>query len=73
MRECTVKDVPCHRVIAAGGALGGYGGNLELKRGLLRAEGLLVSTTRVRDFAERRWRWQGPTGTDRRRNPLSLR
>lgn len=55
MRNCKAADVPCHRVIGAGGALGGYGGNLELKRGLLRAEGLLVSTTRVRDFAERRW------------------
>lgn len=32
--------VPCHRVIAAGGALGGYGGGLELKRALLRLEGV---------------------------------
>ncbi len=71
MRECRLQDVPCHRVIAAGGGLGGYGGNLELKRALLRAEGVLVSTTRVRDFAARRWRGRG--GTDRRRNPLSQR
>ena len=55
MRECAGRDMPCHRVIAAGGALGGYGGNLELKRGLLRAEGILVSGTRVRDFTARRW------------------
>jgi methylated-DNA-[protein]-cysteine S-methyltransferase len=27
--------VPCHRVIAAGGALGGYGGGLDKKRWLL--------------------------------------
>ena len=71
MRECSSRDVPCHRVIAAGGGLGGYGGNLELKRALLRAEGVLVSTRRVRDFATRRWR--GRAGTDRRPNPLSLR
>ena len=32
--------VPCHRVIAAGGALGGYGGGLELKRTLLKLEGV---------------------------------
>ena len=32
--------VPCHRVIAAGGAIGGYGGGLELKRALLRLEGV---------------------------------
>jgi O-6-methylguanine DNA methyltransferase len=55
MRTCRSRDVPCHRVIAAGGALGGYGGNLELKRSLLRAEGLLVSPRRVRNFRERRW------------------
>jgi methylated-DNA-[protein]-cysteine S-methyltransferase len=30
--------VPCHRVIAAGGGLGGYGGGLELKQGLLDLE-----------------------------------
>ncbi|MGN1003201.1 MAG: methylated-DNA--[protein]-cysteine S-methyltransferase [Oscillospiraceae bacterium] len=32
--------VPCHRVIAADGTLGGYGGGLELKRALLKLEGL---------------------------------
>ena len=56
MRDCASRDVPCHRVIAAGGGLGGYGGNLELKRALLRAEGALVTATRVRDFTARRWR-----------------
>jgi O-6-methylguanine DNA methyltransferase len=55
MRDCRAPDVPCHRVIAAAGRLGGYGGNLELKRALLRAEGILVSRTSIRDFAARRW------------------
>jgi O-6-methylguanine DNA methyltransferase len=56
MRETRDPAMPCHRVIAAGGALGGYGaGNLQLKRELLRAEGLEVSMTRVRDFAKVRW------------------
>ncbi|MGM9607053.1 MAG: methylated-DNA--[protein]-cysteine S-methyltransferase [Oscillospiraceae bacterium] len=32
--------VPCHRVIAADGTLGGYGGGLELKRTLLKLEGV---------------------------------
>lgn len=72
MRECGARDVPCHRVVAAGGALGGYGGRLELKRALLRAEGALVTGSRIRDFAKRRWRAPRP-GTARRRNPLSLR
>lgn len=33
--------VPCHRVLRSGGALGGYGGGLEVKRELLRLEGVL--------------------------------
>ena len=55
MRTCGSRDVPCHRVVAAAGRLGGYGGNLELKRALLRAEGLTVTRTAIRDFRERRW------------------
>jgi alkylated DNA nucleotide flippase Atl1 len=56
MRECRDPGTPCHRVIAAGGGLGGYGGNLQLKRELLRAEGLEVGPNRVRGFALVRWR-----------------
>ncbi len=33
--------VPCHRVIASDGTLGGYGGGVERKRWLLRHEGAL--------------------------------
>lgn len=33
--------VPCHRVLASGGGLGGYGGGLEMKKALLRLEGAL--------------------------------
>jgi methylated-DNA-[protein]-cysteine S-methyltransferase len=32
--------VPCHRVLRTGGALGGYGGGLEVKRALLEIEGV---------------------------------
>lgn len=32
--------VPCHRVLRTGGALGGYGGGLEVKEFLLRLEGV---------------------------------
>jgi methylated-DNA-[protein]-cysteine S-methyltransferase len=35
--------VPCHRVLRSGGALGGYGGGAEMKRGLLELEGVLGS------------------------------
>ncbi|MFQ5948397.1 MAG: methylated-DNA--[protein]-cysteine S-methyltransferase [Acidimicrobiia bacterium] len=31
--------IPCHRVVAADGRLGGYGGGLALKKALLRIEG----------------------------------
>ena len=34
--------VPCHRVIAADGTLGGYGGGLERKHWLLRHEGAIA-------------------------------
>lgn len=33
--------VPCHRVLRTGGALGGYGGGLPMKRALLELEGFL--------------------------------
>jgi methylated-DNA-[protein]-cysteine S-methyltransferase len=33
--------VPCHRVLHAGGGLGGYTGGLDIKRKLLRVEGVL--------------------------------
>jgi methylated-DNA-[protein]-cysteine S-methyltransferase len=56
MRGCGDPGVPCHRVIAAGGSLGGYGGNLQLKRELLRAEGVEVGMGRIRGFERLRWR-----------------
>jgi O-6-methylguanine DNA methyltransferase len=55
MRECRDPGTPCHRVIASGGSLGGYGGNLQTKRELLRAEGLAVGLSRVRRFEDVRW------------------
>ena len=48
-------DVPCHRVIAAGGHLGGYGGQEALKRALLAAEGVPVSGGRIRELSRFRW------------------
>lgn len=55
MRTARVPGVPYHRVIAAGGRLGGYGGSEGLKRALLAAEGVVVSGTRVRDFDRKRF------------------
>jgi O-6-methylguanine DNA methyltransferase len=56
MRDCRRADVPCHRVIAAGGRLGGYGGSEALKRSLLAAEGVPFSGARVREFSRLRWK-----------------
>lgn len=55
MKGCRVAGVPCHRVVAAGGRLGGYGGSEALKRALLAAEGVIVAGTRVREFDRKRF------------------
>jgi O-6-methylguanine DNA methyltransferase len=55
MRGCADPSVPCHRVVASGGALGGYGGQEHLKRGLLAAEGVRVRGRRFVDFDTIRW------------------
>jgi O-6-methylguanine DNA methyltransferase len=59
MRDCGDPSIPCQRVIAAGGALGGYGSNIQVKRELLRAEGLEVGRARVRGFDAVRWTPRG--------------
>ena len=55
MRDAQQPGLPYHRVIAAGGRLGGYGGYLGLKRALLVAEGLVVTGSRVRNLAAVSW------------------
>lgn len=59
MRRGGEAGLPYHRVIAAGGRLGGYGRHPQLKRSLLVAEGLRVSRGRVLDYAARRWNGRG--------------
>ena len=59
MANCGSRQVPAHRVVAAGGALGGYGGHESLKASLLRAEGVTVVGTRIRGFAAVRWAGSG--------------
>ena len=73
MRECRDPGVPCHRVIAANGGLGGYGGNLQVKRSLLRAEGLEVGMTRVRRFHDVRWKASGTRPLASRPSRVSAR
>jgi methylated-DNA-[protein]-cysteine S-methyltransferase len=54
MRRGDRPGLPYHRVIAAGGGLGGYS-NLHLKRSLLSAEGVAVTARRVVGFVRVRW------------------
>jgi O-6-methylguanine DNA methyltransferase len=68
MARATDPGVPYHRVVAAGGALGGYS-ELAIKRALLAAEGLEVTATRVRRFPDVRW----PDPRGRRRSPAGRR
>lgn len=41
-RNPVAPFIPCHRVIASGGGLGGYGGGLVLKRKMLALEGIVL-------------------------------
>lgn len=61
MKDCKVQGVPCHRVVAAGGLLGGYGGNESMKRALLRAEGITVVGRKLRGFSAIRWKAGSPS------------
>jgi alkylated DNA nucleotide flippase Atl1 len=56
MRAAAAPQLPYHRVIAAGGRLGGYGGRESFKAALLMAEGVTVRRGRVVDFTQLRWR-----------------
>ena len=58
MKGCRVPGVPCHRVVAAGGRLGGYGGSEAMKRALLGAEGVIVSGVRIREFDRKRYSYR---------------
>ncbi len=63
MRECRDPGVPCHRVIGAGGALGGFGSAPHVKRALLRQDGVEVGETRIRGFRGLRWPSPAPRPT----------
>ena len=48
--------IPCHRIVASGGGLGGFGGGLDMKRQLLALEGASWSgavPSRERDMPQR--------------------
>jgi O-6-methylguanine DNA methyltransferase len=43
-RNPVVLFIPCHRVVAANGGLGGFGSGLSLKQALLHHEGVFITT-----------------------------
>lgn len=55
MSRAPAPGLPYHRVVAAGGRLGGYGGSESLKANLLRAEGIAIRGRRIRQFDDVRW------------------
>ena len=55
MRLARDPGLPYHRVIAAGGRVGGYGANPHLKPALLRAEGHVIRGRRLVGFRAARW------------------
>lgn len=56
MAAAPVPGLPYHRVIAAGGALGGYGpAGQPFKAARLSAEGLLIRRGRIAGFRQVRW------------------
>jgi len=56
MRAANMPGLPYHRVVAAGGRIGGYGGNPQLKAALLTTEGLGVRRGRIVQFESHRWK-----------------
>lgn len=55
MRQADEPGLPYHRVVAAGGRLGGFGRSPHLKAQLLAAEGLTIRRGRIGGFAAARW------------------
>lgn len=55
MRAADEPGLPYHRVVAAGGRVGGYGDWPQLKVSLLSAEGLTIRRHRIVGFGRHRW------------------
>ena len=70
MRTCRLPSVPCHRVVGAGGRVGGYSDPLR-KRRLLQDEGVVVGRGTIRQFDAIRWTEPGSGADDPLRPALS--
>lgn len=68
LRTLQDPSLPAHRVIAAGGRLGGFGGDPDLKAQRLRSEGIVVVNSRIRRFRDMRVEGRGQRTEGRGRN-----
>jgi O-6-methylguanine DNA methyltransferase len=68
MSTAAKPGLPYHRIVAAGGRIGGYGGRVQMKIALLVAEGLVVRRGRIVGFEAARWHG-GKTQTETSRQP----
>ena len=71
MRSLKIPGLPYHRVVAAGGNIGGYGAYPQLKAGLLAAEGLTIVRGRIRQFNRHRLSAVKPPGRRRERHRIA--
>ena len=55
MQGCRDAATPCHRVVGAGGSVGGWSGPIGVKMMRLRAEGIRLNSVRIHDFSTVRW------------------
>jgi O-6-methylguanine DNA methyltransferase len=62
MSTAAKPGLPYHRIVAAGGRIGGYGGRIQMKIALLVAEGLTVRRGRIVKFEDVRWKGKQETG-----------
>jgi len=60
LRAAEEPGLPYHRVVAAGGRLGGFGRNPHVKAALLVGEGHTLRRGRIIDFEKKRWRKKTP-------------
>lgn len=58
LRQASRPGLPYHRVIAANGQIGGYGGHEGMKAALLASEGLKIRRRRIVGFEEVRFTWK---------------
>ena len=56
-RNPFAPKVPCHRVVASDGSLGGYSGGLKRKIELLEKEGVKVIDNKIADFEEKLFKY----------------